>query len=114
MPALFNAKASFTIPSRRLFVVSGDIVSGVVKKGMLMNVRMNSSFSMSLPIEGVEFVTKKEGGEVGLTTLCSDDNELAILQGLNIGGEQIEIDDPEEEANQPPQTTPGSDAPLRV
>ena len=105
MPALFNAKASFSIPSRLLFVISGDILSGVVKKGMTMKVRMNSSFALSLPIEGVEVLTKKEGSEIGLTTLCRDAEELTLLQGLKIRGEQIEIEDPEEEANQPPQTT---------
>jgi|GEM_PF-1477571 len=106
MPALFNAKASFSIPSRRLFVISGEILSGIVKKGMTMKVRMNSAFALSLPIEGVEVVTKKEGSEVGLTTLCRDADELSMLQSLNIGGEQIEIEDSEEEANQPPQPTP--------
>lgn len=100
MPALFNAKASFSIPGRRLFVISGDIVSGVVKKGMTMKLRMNSSFALSLPIEGVEFVTKKEGSEVGLTTLCHDGDELSMLQALSISGEQIEIEDTEQpEAN---------------
>ena len=100
MPARFNAKASFAIPSRRLFVISGDILSGVVKKGMTMKVRVNSSSVLSLPIEGVEFVTKKEGSEVGLTTLCRDAEELSLLQSLNIGDGQIQIEDVEEEANQ--------------
>jgi hypothetical protein len=94
MPALFNAKASFSIPSRLLFVINGDILSGVVKKGMAIKLRMNSSFVLSLPIDGVEFVTKKEGSDVGLTIACRDADELSILQGLNMGGEQIEIDEP--------------------
>jgi hypothetical protein len=106
MPALFNAKASFAIPSRRMFVISGDIVSGAVKKGMTMKVRMNSSLALTLTIEGVEFVTKKEGSEVGLTVLYHGADELSMLQGLNIGGEQIEIDDSVEEANQSLQPTP--------
>jgi hypothetical protein len=108
MPALFNAKASFSIPSRGLFVISGEILSGAVKKGMTMKVRMNSSFAIPLLIEGVEVVTKTEGSEVGLTTVCRDAEELSMLQSLNIGGEQIEVADPEEEANQPVQPTPGT------
>lgn len=103
MPALFNAKASFHIPSRRLFVISGDILSGVVKKGMTMKIRMNSSLDVSLPIDSVEFVTKKGGNEIGLTTVCRDENELSMLQDLNIGGEQIEIEDP---AENPPSEQP--------
>lgn len=95
MPALFNANASFSIPSRRLFVISGDIVSGVVKKGMSIKVRIKSSLAISLPIEGVEIVTKKEGSEIGLTTVCRDADELSMLLGLKISGEQIEIEDAE-------------------
>lgn len=74
-------------------MISGDILSGVVKKGMTMKVRMNPSFALTLPIEGVEMITKKEGSEIGLTTVYRSSEELSLLQGLNIGGEQIEIED---------------------
>jgi len=93
MSALFKATASFVIPSRRMFVVSGDILSGVVKKGMTMKIRMNSGLAVSLPIESVVFVKKKEGSELGLTTICRDADELSLLQALNVDGEQIEIED---------------------
>ena len=93
MPAVFNATASFSIPSRKAFVIAGDIASGVAKKGMMMKLRMNSSFAIELPIDSIEFIRKKEGSEVGLLTVCRDADELALLQGLNIGKETIEIDD---------------------
>jgi hypothetical protein len=93
MSAVLNATSSFTLPSRRWFVISGEIASGVVKKGMTMHVRMNSSLAISLPIEAVEIVTKDGRSEVGLCTSYSDPDELSMLQGLNIGGEKIEIDD---------------------
>ena len=76
-----------------MFVVSGDILSGVVKKGMTMKIRMNSGLAVALPIESVEFVKKIEGSELGLTTICRDADELSLLQALNVGGEQIEIED---------------------
>lgn len=94
MSAQFHATSSFAIPSRRVFVISGDILSGVVKKGMTMKIRFNSGLALSLPIASVEFVTGKAGSEVGLTTICRDSDELDFLRGLKIGGEQIEIDQP--------------------
>jgi hypothetical protein len=93
MPAQFHATTSFAIPSRRMFVISGEIISGVVKKGMTMNVRFNSGLAVNLPIESVEFIKKKEGTEVGLTTICRDADELDFLRSLKIGEEQIEIED---------------------
>jgi len=54
---------------------------------------MNSGLAVSLPIESVEFVKKKEGSELGLTTICRDADELSLLQALNVDGEQIEIED---------------------
>lgn len=74
-----------------MFVISGQIVSGVVKKGMTMNVRLNSGVALSLPIDSVEFVKKIDGSEVGLTTICRDADELEFLKGLKIGEEEIEI-----------------------
>ena len=97
MPAQFHATTSFAIPSRRMFVISGDVVSGVVKKGMTMNVRFNSGFALSLPIESIEFVDKKDRSEVGLTTICRDAEELEFLKGLKIGDEEIEIADETDE-----------------
>ena len=80
-----------------MFVISGDVVSGVVKKGMTMNVRFNSGFALSLPIESIEFVDKKDRSEVGLTTICRDAEELEFLKGLKIGDEEIEIADEADE-----------------
>jgi hypothetical protein len=99
MPAQFHASTSFAIPSRRMFIISGQIVSGVVKSGMTMNVRFNSGLALSLPIESVEFVDKKDGSEVGLTTICGDADELKFLEGLKIGDEDIEIADAPDEKN---------------
>ena len=73
---------------------------------MMMKVRINPSSELSLPINTVEFITKKDGSEVGLTTLCRDTEELTALQGLNVSGKQIEIEGPEVLANQSPQPTP--------
>jgi hypothetical protein len=95
MPALFKANAGFTLPSRRLFVVSGEILSGVVKKGMTMKVRVRSSVALSLRIERVEFVFRSGVSEVALTAGCQDERELSMLQALSIAGRRIEIEDPE-------------------
>jgi len=91
MTASFHAASSFAIPSRRMFVITGDIVRGVVKKGMTMSVRSKSGILLNLPIESVEFVKKLEGSEVGLTTICRDADELEFLRGLEISDEYIEI-----------------------
>jgi hypothetical protein len=80
-----------------MFVISGDIVSGVVKRGMTMIVRFNSGLALSLPIESVEFVDKLDRSEVGLTTICRDADELKFLQGLTVGDEDIEIADAPDE-----------------
>jgi hypothetical protein len=94
MPAVFAAKGSFGIPSRRLFVISGEILSGLVRNGMTMKVRLNSTLAFDLPISAVEMVKKVDGSEVGLCTVCRDADELSLLKGLNIAGETIEIGDP--------------------
>ncbi len=80
-----------------MFVISGDIVSGVVKRGMTMIVRFNSGLALSLPIASVEFVDKLDRSEVGLTTICRDADELKFLQGLTVGDEDIEIADAPDE-----------------
>ena len=101
MPAVFQASASFALPPRRWFVVCGDIVSGVIKKDMVMRLRGGSPATPLLTIAAVEIVTKEKGGsQVGICVPYGSVDELSRLQSLNVDGKIIDISEPESDENQ--------------
>ena len=76
-----------------MFVVSGDIISGVVEREMVIKLRMDSSLSFDLPISSVEMVKTSNGSEVGICTQCRNAKELSVLKSLNVSNRTLEIDD---------------------
>jgi hypothetical protein len=56
---------------------------------------MNSPFAIAVPMDAVEFLDRisERRREVSLCTTYRDADKLALLKGLNIGGELLEVED---------------------
>lgn len=100
--AAFKIEGTFVLPSRSFFVLAGEIVSGRIQIGMVAEIRINPSLAIDLVIVGVEAIDHAGGkSQVGLCIRYDDDEERELLEGLNIGGEIVAI-------NQPPPESPPS------
>lgn len=89
MSARFKVETTFTINSRSFYVLVGNILDGVIQKGMKALLPLNNRTSMHMTIDAVEFIDP--GGKVGLCISYSNDDELGLLDALNIGDEEIEV-----------------------
>ena len=88
----FRVTDTFSLESRRLFVLAGSIVEGEIQAGMIVRVPLSSSVSVSGPIHSVEFARRAGGWEDVCFCIAYDDpSELATWRGISIGGETIEI-----------------------
>jgi hypothetical protein len=87
MSTRFRAHDTFCIHSRRMFVITGEILEGTVRVGMQVEMPLNDAVSMTAPITAVEFVDGPgRQSRIGLGIRYEDEVELATWQGLNIGG----------------------------
>jgi len=77
-------------------VVSGQILEGVVTKGMSLYITFNTDASMTILINGVEFLDHPEGvSEVALLLDYDSDEEARFITTLNLEGQVVDIiDDP--------------------
>ncbi len=91
--AKFFVFDTFELASRNLFVLAGEIREGEIKAGMNVNIRFNSSVSMTAPIHSIEFALRRGREDVCLCILYEDDTDLMIWRGLNIGDEIVEVTD---------------------
>lgn len=101
MPATFLVRRTFYLPSRRAIVLSGDILSGVVRAGMLIDLRLNGSVTIPVPIDAVEAVDVDRAAghaEVGLVLDCEDDVARELYRALFQPGEELALEDPESAA----------------
>jgi hypothetical protein len=100
MNTKLHSKGTTIISKReKRLVIYGDIVEGTVKKGMYVLIPINSSFSLRIEIESVEYMDKiKEKESYIALVLKPEENveeELELIQCLNIGDEVLEIGDAE-------------------
>jgi hypothetical protein len=103
MTALFQCDACFEVPERRIFVLSGHIVSGAVREGMHVLISFNSQLSMAVEINSVEQINAVDSTDmIGITHIVESDDELSLLKGLNIGGELLKIIEPNGSPSPPP------------
>jgi hypothetical protein len=94
--ALFQCESTFEIPERRLFVLAGQITSGIVKVGMQILIPFNSQVSMAMEIHSIEQINStSHEAKLGICHVVEADDDLAMLIGLNIGGELLKIVEPE-------------------
>ena len=88
----FHVNHTFSLESRRLFVLAGSVVEGAVKVGMCVHVPLNNSISISEPIHSIEFARRPGGDEdLCLCINCRDLDELELWRGLNIGDETLDV-----------------------
>ena len=90
--AKFHVKETFEIPSRDLFVMAGDLVSGTVRAGMLIHIRLNSQVATTVPIYRIETaqLTDQRGRQFCLCVRGSAEDRQ-ILRGMNIRDEVVDV-----------------------
>jgi hypothetical protein len=95
MPAQFHAIGTFHLRSRKIFVIYGDVLSGVVRSGMTLALPFNGSLSLSGRVAAVEFVdlVPQRRAYVGLVMAYDDPEELDIWEAVSIADEVLEISD---------------------
>ena len=82
------------LESRRLCVMSGQIVSGTITPGMILHVPTDSSQDIVIRIDGIEFLLKRSSNEelVCLTHKCKR-KTFDRLESYGIVGQTLEISD---------------------
>ena len=91
MNAKFQADDAFIIKGRGL-VLSGRIVEGTVKRGMVISI---PSFPRMLRIEGFEMISTVDlsPGLVGLLFPFKDDPDTALWRQLDVKGKIFKVED---------------------
>jgi GTPase len=89
--ARFFVRRVFELKSKRLLVLAGSIVDGVVEAGMEVCVPMNSSSSMTVRIHSIEFLRHLGGDDVCLCIQCPESEEAGLLAAFDVSGETLEI-----------------------
>ena len=92
MTARFLVEDSFPVRSRRIFVVHGQILDGVLRIGQ----RVRTPLGLDVPVSGVEFalLSATAGREnPALTFTYESDAQLARWQALAMAGETLELAD---------------------
>ena len=87
----FHVKDTFVIEGM-YFVLAGSVVEGEIRPGMFVRIRFNSSMAMTARIDCIELARRLGGHED--TCLCiryTNQEELEIWRGLDIGGETFEV-----------------------
>ena len=85
MAARFHCDATFTIPSRRTFVLAGQIVEGAICAGMWITLPTPDGTALGQPINSIELIsTPDRRGAVGLCIAFADSRHAEALQALAI------------------------------
>jgi hypothetical protein len=93
MSATFKVHKTFLLPSLSFFVFAGEIVQGTVKPGMKIQIALNGSTEITVPIDRIEFV-RTDGRElVALKTIVNDPREAEIYEQFDIAGECLAVSD---------------------
>ncbi|MCP4111827.1 MAG: hypothetical protein GY749_40925 [Desulfobacteraceae bacterium] len=99
MKAKFHAEGTLVINigGRKKNTVYGDIIEGVIKKGMHIYIPLNKSFNLSFEIEGIEFIDKRSEQKAYVCLVLKPETDTGeyteLLETLNIGDEILEITD---------------------
>jgi hypothetical protein len=97
MMASFRAMRVFQVTGRGVVVEGVILGGGTIKPGMDLVVPLNSSMSLRFEIASVEYVDHPGGkGDVGLVLSGADKETAALVMGLNIGDEVLEVAMPED------------------
>ena len=90
MSARFLVEDTFTVPSRHLFVVYGQVVDGAVRAGHVVE----RPGGLEAPVRAVEFVLlsageRRENPALGFE--YRDEGELTRWQALELPGKVLEL-----------------------
>jgi hypothetical protein len=90
MQAKFITIGNFTVPSRNLFVVVGDVIEGDLKPGATVSVEAES-VTPEPAIPGVELVEASFRSQPCMALVFTDNNlaSLAQSQGLSSANETL-------------------------
>ena len=94
MNATFEAIDTLIIEGRG-FVIYGNILAGEIQSGQTVAIRFNSSISMTLEIDSIEYIDigRDKKSYVALSFAKLDDETIDLLKSLKIGNETLEITD---------------------
>ena len=88
----FRVVETFTLESRRLFVLAGSIIEGEIGSGMSLSVPSGSGPAKTACIHSIEFARRPDGHEyLCLCIQYAEPDELEIWRGLDIDGETLEV-----------------------
>lgn len=90
--ARFFVRETFRLSSRHLFVLLGSIVQGSIRAGMSIRIALNSSVSLQFKIHSIEFARREGGAEDVCLCVKCEEGDFALLEGLNIGDETVEVE----------------------
>lgn len=90
--AHFEVHDVFGLPTRHLYVLSGEIIDGELKPGQIATFADRDA-AFAHPVHGVEYIDGPEGRgfKCALTFRYSDAGELDILQALPFRGAMLEL-----------------------
>jgi hypothetical protein len=95
MIAKFKAVGLYTIQQNgQKTLIYGEIIEGVVSKGMIVNIPFGRSISIYCVIEAVEFTNIREDTKryIGLVLKCENgDENQALLEMIDFKNEILEI-----------------------
>jgi hypothetical protein len=89
--ALFDVKSTAYLASRSLYVITGEIRSGIVRPDMRIEIEWNSTISMHLDVLGIEFMRRPEGELVALTISINGKQEADIIDAMGILGSRLRL-----------------------
>jgi hypothetical protein len=89
--ALFDVKSTAYLASRSLYVIAGEIRSGIVRPGMRIEIEWNSTINMHLDVLGIEFMRRPEGELVALIISISGKQEADIIDAMGILGSRLRL-----------------------
>ena len=94
MNATFRICDGFELPSRRAWVVRGDIIDGTIQSGMFLSFPIIDGASMTAPIQAIEFVAApSRDATIGLLVACNDDTDRALWRGAVVPGQVLQVTD---------------------
>lgn len=89
---IFHCDEAFGIKHRKLHVFAGKLVHGDIDVSMNVSVRLNSTTTMCLRIDGIEELRESTGRtRLALTRKCADIDELEFLLAFNVHDEYLEV-----------------------
>lgn len=90
--AEFLVTRIFTLENRKTVFICGTILSGEIRKGMIVKILVDSELFWVKPVDTVEYVHSPMGkSETALGLLYSDSEELHWITGLSPIGESIKV-----------------------